>query len=132
MKKSLLLATALLAFALFGACSGDDENPVNDKCAEVCAIDANHPCYNKWTPSGVNMADECMNKCKVLANQAERTGQSGCGLCIAGTFQYSVKTTAPCSATSTDPNCCYGVINKSPTDKECISACFEPDGGMAW
>lgn len=125
--------TVCCLVALLGACSDIDEDPIGDKCAEKCTIESTHPCYSK-TNNGVPAQQQCLNDCKSLSGALEKDSKywPGCGLCIAGTFTYSVKTQAPCTKTSTDPNCCYGRMHKYPTDPECVSKCFEPDGGPAY
>ena len=118
---------------LLGACSDIDEDPIGDKCAEKCTIASTHACYTKKI-NGVPAQQQCLNDCKSLAGAAEKDKKywPGCGLCVAGTFSYSVKTDPPCDKTPSDPACCYGRMYKNPTDKECISQCFEPDGGPAF
>ncbi len=119
--------------ALLGACSDTDEDPIGDKCAQRCTIASTHSCYTKKI-NGVPAQQQCLNDCKSLSGALEtnKAYESGCGLCVAGTFTYSVKTDPPCDKNPSSADCCYGRTHKKPTDPECIHKCFEPDGGPSY
>ncbi len=133
MRRTIVALTVCSVVALLGACSDTDEDPIGDECAKRCTIDSKHACYSK-TINGVPAQTQCINDCKSLSGAAEKDPKyyAGCGLCVATTFGYSLKTDPPCDTKPNDPQCCYGRTYKGPTDKECISKCFEPDGGAAY
>jgi hypothetical protein len=119
-----VVATVLLSVV---ACSDEDTKgqEIIDTCKAKCAITtASTACKTNQT--------KCDADCRRLSNIAESNYYPGCGLCIAKTFIYQVKTDPPCDTNPTDPTCCWGVSNKKPEDTECRASCFEPDGGGAY
>lgn len=125
---ALLFSASLLLAPLWGCSEDTAADPLGDKCRATCKIDDTHPCFTKM--------QECVDKCRQLAGSIEKNSLyiDGCAECVAGQFKYAVKTDPPCSATSTDPTCCYEgtVIQPKPEDPECAILCFEADGGPAF
>ena len=125
-----LFAACLLAVGI-GSCSDDDGMSVSERCEQVCQVDANHACYKKFNTQGQRFSEECVNRCKAVANDAERNFMPNCGHCVADTFKYSIDPSAPCNGTATGAaDCCWGVQHEKAQDKTCALKCFEPDGGM--
>lgn len=117
-------ALLLAACATLGACSDSSDDPLAEKCAAACTVAESHPC--------VGEKQKCINDCRQQAGAAadNKTYLKGCADCIAGDYSYSVKTDPPCSATSTEPKCCWGIVKtQGPTGAKCASSCIEPDAG---
>ena len=133
MRSTTIVALIACGLLLVGpACSDEDEDFIGDKCLEKCQITSSHACY-KTLISGASAQSVCLNKCKQLAGAADKPPYiSGCGMCIADSFDYALKTDPPCDKNPNDPSCCYGPTHKSPNDKECVTKCFEADGGPAY
>lgn len=132
----ILLLAAALALPLV-ACSGGDEDKLAEKCKSTCKIDDNHPCYD----NGVG-PEECAKACRTLVGAVDKDPQylEGCAECLAGQFTYAIKTDPGCSPTTGGSACCfpgYVIQPKIGDDTStgwtaCVSACIEPDGGVAY
>jgi len=127
-----LLVAAL--FVLAPGCGDDNADPIGDACNKACELAQTSPCYNAKNPQDRLWREVCLADCKKLGGEAEKSDKyiAGCGTCVAETFFYSVKTDPPCSATSTDPTCCFGSLHKAPESPECGKRCLEPDGGVGY
>lgn len=130
MRGYLMACAACLAMVL-AACSDEDPDTIKTKCEQTCEAEL------KQAPACGSLKTECINKCRKLGQDAENNPEtmenSGCGECIAALFTYSQKDTAPCTKTSTDPTCCYGVVQPtSLKDPRCLDKCYEPDGGVGY
>lgn len=76
-------ALLLVGGAALHGCGEDD--PLGDKCNEVCKVPQDHPCATG------DYGTRCVADCKALAGDAKDKGYKGeaCGLCIAAQFSYS-------------------------------------------
>jgi hypothetical protein len=118
-----------------GVSSGRDSttDPLAAKCMQACNIDDTHPCYDKGKGE-----QTCVDMCRALTHGVDKdpTYLDGCAECLAEQFRYALKS-APCSATSGGPDCCYDgyVISPSVGDPNslgwtaCLATCLRPDGG---
>ena len=70
---------------LLTGCGTDD--PLGEKCSEVCQVPKENPC------SAGDYVTRCVADCKALSGDAKDKGfkKETCGLCIAALFAYSGK-----------------------------------------
>ncbi len=104
------------------ACSGEESDPIAEQCQKSCELPETSPCIKEKS--------KCLADCKQLAASVLANPQyvSGCADCVAKSFTYDVKTVPPCSASSSDPTCCYDIKHvASPEGPECEKQCLEPD-----
>jgi hypothetical protein len=124
----ILCASLFLSAGLFVGACGDDPDPFVQICESSCSAEEAPACESKES--------QCISECIALAREAAQhaayTGEQ-CGKCVAAESNLEQKTTDGCSATSTDPACCYGISHISaPAADPCASECYEPDGGPAY
>lgn len=116
-----------------------DDDPLAEKCSEVCQVPPSSPC------STGDYVTRCVADCKSLAGDAQNKGYKGetCGLCIARLFTYSGKqckgdelctfggsseTCEPAAGCTAALEKCFGA--KGPASMrvpECTDVCIEVD-----
>lgn len=117
MRTALIAWCSVILLSGSAACGSDDT--VTEKCSTACEVPADKSACSSWK-------DKCINDCKALVQQTQNLYGKTCGDCVASTMTYSVKPGC------TTADCCWGVTNKTPNDKECQPKCFEPDGSIGW
>lgn len=131
-------AALLICGAVALAGCGDDD-PIGDKCNEVCQVAQDSPCKQG------DFVTRCIADCKALSGDATNKGYKGesCGMCIAAQFAYSGKkcqgeelctfggsqeTCEPAAGCSAAVEKCFGA--KGPSSMaipECTDVCIEVD-----
>jgi hypothetical protein len=116
MRSPILPLVLLGILSAVGPSCGSADDPLATRCEAACGnVSAPSPCAND-TAKG-----KCLNDCRALASQATTSNGKACGECIADSFKYSASATE-----------CWGTGHASPTDADCRSKCFEPDGGVGF
>lgn len=119
------------------SCSDESNDPIGDRCVAICTINNTHHCFtatllDTTTGQTASAMTFCINLCKQASGNANKKyGRAGCGLCLANSFSYQLKTDAYCTTGQPDPTCCYGPKQgATATDSTCGPLCLEPDGGL--